>query len=296
MSIEVSPMGIAAQATTAAATAARAADLAVAEVDDIATLADVARLFDVVWSQPGEAPMISASTLKALAHAGNYISAAIHDDAIVGGLIGFLGFHDGELQLHSHILGVSPALQGRSIGFALKQHQRAWALAHGITTITWTFDPLVRRNAFFNLTKLGATVTAYYENFYGEMPDAINAGQESDRVLVDWQLDSGPVVRASDGTGEELAVDGLTDDGAAPILSVGENEDPVPTNGASSDTLLVQVPNDIVAMRAASPDRARRWRQMTRETLGVALGKGFVARGMTRSGWYVLSQEERPNR
>ncbi len=294
MSIDVTRLGVAAQAAAAAATAARSAELAISEVDDLASLAEIARLFDVVWSNPGEAPMISASTLKALAHAGNYISAAFHDNDIVGGLIGFLGFHDGELQLHSHILGVSPALQGRHIGFALKQHQRAWALEHDIRTVTWTFDALVRRNAFFNLTKLGATVTAYYENFYGDMPDAINAGHESDRVLVHWALDSDPVVRASDGATREPDLDALNEDGATAILYAGKDEDPVMTNGTARDTLLVQVPDDIVAIREARPDLARRWRRMTRETLGVALAKGFVAQGMTRSGWYVLSQSGRP--
>lgn len=294
MSVELTRIGVATQAAAAAAAAARSAELAITAIDDLASLTEVSRLFDAVWSNAGEAPMITASTLKALSHAGNYISAAFHDNAIVGGLIGFLGLHDGELQLHSHILGVSPELQGRSIGFALKQHQRAWALEHGIRTVTWTFDPLVRRNAFFNLTKLGATVTAYYENFYGEMPDAINAGQESDRVLVTWALDSDAVLRASDGAAPEPDIEALTEDGATAILYAGEDDDPVTTNGTTGDTLLVQVPNDIVALRDATPDLARHWRRMTRETLGVALAKGFVAQGMTRSGWYVLSQAERP--
>jgi predicted GNAT superfamily acetyltransferase len=289
MRLDVLRNDLVTQSAAAAESAARSAGLAIADIDDLAILAEISRLFDKVWSSPGEAPMISASTLKALSHAGNYLAAAFHDDAIVGGIVGFLGFHDGEVRLHSHILGVSPEVQGRSIGYALKQHQRAWALERGIATVTWTFDPLVRRNAYFNLTKLGAVITEYYENFYGEMPDGINAGQETDRVLVEWPLDSPAVIQASDGAALEPDVEVLRKDGAVTILSAAEDGTPVATNGAANETLLVQVPPDIVTIRDKEPDLARLWRRETRAALGSALTKGFVAQGMTRSGWYVLS-------
>ena len=80
----------------------------------------------------------------------------------------------------------------RNVGYALKLHQRAWALQRGIATITWTFDPLVRRNAYFNLAKLGVRATRYLPNFYGAMQDPINAGDDTDRLLVDWDLASPP--------------------------------------------------------------------------------------------------------
>jgi predicted GNAT superfamily acetyltransferase len=31
--------------------------------------------------------------------------------------------------------------------------------------VTWTFGPLVRRNAYFNLVKLGATAVAFHKDF-----------------------------------------------------------------------------------------------------------------------------------
>ncbi len=52
----------------------------------------------------------------------------------------------------------------------------------------WTFDPLVRRNAWFNIAVLGAEVAEYLPSFYGSMTDAINAGDESDRLLVAWDV------------------------------------------------------------------------------------------------------------
>src|SRR5581483_10885895 len=86
------------------------------------------------------------------------------------------------------ITGVVGAHQGAHLGYELKQHQRTWALDRGLTAIEWTFDPLVRRNAYFNLVKLGAEIIRYEPDFYGPMRDATNAGDESDRVVTRWKL------------------------------------------------------------------------------------------------------------
>src|ERR687886_297223 len=113
------------------------------------------------------------------------VAAAITGTRLVAASAGFFTAPP-ECALHSHITGVAPTDAHRGIGFALKLHQRAWALARGVRLVVWTFDPLVARNAWFNLAKLGALPTAYLESFYGAMSDGINAGEESDRVLVDW--------------------------------------------------------------------------------------------------------------
>ena len=54
---------------------------------------------------------------------------------------------------------------------------------------------------------------------------------------------------------------------------------------------LVQIPDDIVALRDADPGLARRWRLALRETLGAALEEGYHADGITRDGWYVVRRE-----
>src|SRR5437868_1125043 len=96
------------------------------------------------------APRISSDILRALAHSGNYISGAFLDGRLAGGLVGWLGGAPlGQLLMHSHILGVSPEREARGLGFELKQHQRRWCLARGVTLMEWTTDPLVRRNVYF---------------------------------------------------------------------------------------------------------------------------------------------------
>ena len=138
----------------AADAAALAAGVTVREVADLVELEDVVRLYSAIWGRDANPPM-TVELLRAFTKAGNYVGGAFEDGRLVGACVGF--FHaPAEDALHSHIAGVAPSLNGRHVGFALKLHQRAWALLRGVSEIAWTFDPLVSRNAYFNLVKLGA--------------------------------------------------------------------------------------------------------------------------------------------
>jgi predicted GNAT superfamily acetyltransferase len=278
--------------TAQAAAAARAAELDVAEIDDVEGLQRVSALLDVVWSNGDDAPIMGTNTLKALSHSGNYVAGAWSGRELVGALVGFHGRYGGRPQLHSHILGVTPRAQGRAVGYALKLHQRAWALARDIGMVTWTFDPLVRRNAYFNLSKLGASITAYYDDFYGPMSDGINAGDESDRVLVEWDLASSAVADAADGRRHDPSFDRVREDGGTVVLSEGADGVPVVRAVDGAPALLLQLPEDIVAMRGRDPRAGAAWRRGLRATLGVAVRRGYRAVGMTRSGWYVLRRPD----
>ncbi|MEX2393320.1 MAG: GNAT family N-acetyltransferase, partial [Actinomycetota bacterium] len=176
-------------ARSIATEAADRAGVTVEPVTSLDQIADVIGVFDRIWGTSDGSGHLPAEVLRAQIHAGNYASCASLDGTIAGAVVGFLGLEaDATVFLHSHILGVDAARHGGSIGFALKQDQRAWCLERGIDRVTWTYDPLVRRNAHFNLNKLGADAAAYLENFYGVMPDAINAGDDTDRLLISWPL------------------------------------------------------------------------------------------------------------
>jgi len=231
--------------------------------------------------------------VRALAHAGNYVAAATADDRPVGAVVGFLGRHRGELVLHSHILGVVPDLQGRSVGFALKQHQRWWSLAHGLEHVTWTFDPLVRRNASFNLNKLGGRIVEYHPNFYGPMDDGINAGEETDRCVVWWELLDEQVERAADGRRDDPGDEAPP--GCAVVLEADGGGWPR-LGGAGATTLAAWVPADIVELRRDDPGKALAWRSALRAVLSEALAGGHRIVGITHAGWYVLEQPGSPGR
>jgi predicted GNAT superfamily acetyltransferase len=275
----------------AAEAAARAAGVRLAELASVKEVAAVAALFGAIWGAGSSAAM-PPELLRALAHAGNYVAGAHDGEELVGAVVAFLGLHGGAVHLHSHVAGVLPRAQGRSVGRALKLHQRAWALERGIGQARWTYDPLVGRNAYFNLTRLGATAVAYHADFYGPMDDEINAGEPTDRCVAVWDLASARAAAAAAGTAPEVDQAALVAAGAQVLLA--EDESGGPQRGAEgrhqadAPVLLCQVPADIVRLRATRPQLARAWRLALRETLGRALGGGYLATEATRSGWCVL--------
>ncbi len=212
-------------------------------------------LMQDVWGM--SAPLVTLELLTAIAHSGGYVAAAFDGDHMVGASVGFLADHHGERALHSHVTGVVDSMRHAGIGRAIKLHQRAWAAERGLAWITWTFDPLVRRNAWFNVAVLGADVDAYLPSFYGTMTDAINAGDESDRLLMAWDVTAPTPAHPRDGH---------------------EVDDP----------LLVPTPPDIVELRRTDPAAVRTWRRQTREALTAALDAGGRVLGFTRDGAYVI--------
>lgn len=244
-------------------------------------------LLKQIWSNPIRPEPLPPELAWVFAHSGNYVSVARVDGELVGAAIGFRGVDDAGPHLHSHIAGVLSAHQGANIGFALKQHQRDWALAAGLDRITWTFDPLVARNAYFNVMKLGATISKYYVDFYGPMEDGINSGDQTDRCLATWSLSAQRTIDAARGMHPVVEVDALRAAGAEAILTVGVDGSPE-TAGSDATLQLVQLPADIVSLRTTQPDAAAKWRVALRDALRPALDSGLEVVGVTRDSWYVL--------
>ncbi|WP_428995023.1 GNAT family N-acetyltransferase [Kribbella qitaiheensis] len=249
----------------------------------MAELDEVYRLYDSIWRPDPKNPPVTTELLRALTKAGNYVGGAYDGDELIGACVGFFEA-PAEVAMHSHVAGVSGAARGRNVGFALKLHQRAWALQRGVRAISWTFDPLIRRNAYFNIVKLAARPTEYLTNFYGLMDDGINNGDDSDRLLVRWQLDTPEVAAAA---GRRPAA-GLELSEATIVLARAEDGRPLMGSTPDGGTLLVAVPVDVEGLRGTDPAAAKDWRAATREVLGGLLADGAQVTGFDRSGWYVL--------
>jgi predicted GNAT superfamily acetyltransferase len=124
-------------------------------------------------------------------------------------------------------------------------------------------------------------------NFYGAMADGLNAGEESDRLLIRWHLDSEQVEAAASGRAAEPSVEQLLREGAAVVLSIGPTGEPV-AGSPSSGVLLCQVPEDIVLVRRTDSGVAHAWRVESRRVLRAAFDDGYRMSAATRTGWYVL--------
>jgi predicted GNAT superfamily acetyltransferase len=223
-------------------------------------MVEVVGVFDTVWGSTP--PVVTVELLTAVAHAGGYVSLARDDQRpgapAVGASLGMLARHDGAPALHSHVTALVADARGTGAGRTLKLHQREWAAAQGLDRIVWTFDPLVRRNAWFNLSVLGARAREYLPSFYGTMSDAINAGDESDRLLVVWDVHR-----------------------AVPTLGEAHAEPP-------AGAVLVPTPANIVELRRTDPGAVARWRADTRVALTTALDDGRPIVGFTADGNYVI--------
>jgi predicted GNAT superfamily acetyltransferase len=272
------PAALVAEAAAAARTVADRYGLRVVELAEVAAHGAVVDLFCRVWNAASPDDMVNISLLRALSHSGNYVTGAYLGDRLVGAAVAFFGTD----HLHSHITGVDRAVQAGGVGFALKQHQRGWTLRRGLTRVCWTFDPLVRRNAHFNLTKLGATATEYLPDFYGPLTDGINAGDASDRLYVDWRLDSERAIGAARGDPRPLIPE------KAQVLLDCVDDEPIASAADDGGPLLVAVPPDIEGLRRRDPARGARWRAAVRQAITTAFTQGYRISGMTADGRYVL--------
>ena len=200
------------------------------------------QIFDETWAMDSGTE-ITPNLLQAMVHSGAYLSGAFIGDKCVGAAFAFPATTEG-LHLHSHMTAVLDDYRDQGIGYAVKIDQWQWAKKNNYKEITWTFDPLVARNAKLNLIKLGVDISAYYPNFYGDMPDALNAGDESDRVMARWKVVGDQPVAKS-----------------------------VITNPDKSDT-LIKIPEDIVAIRSDDISENLKWRRKVRDEFMRAFEKG----------------------
>lgn len=222
-------------------------------------------LFDKTW--PSGGTQIPSNFLQALLHSGSYLGGGFESGKLVAAAFAFPGLSkDGEIFLHSHVAAVDPNFRDKGAGAGLKGHQRKWAKAKGYRYIGWTFDPLVSRNARLNIVKLGAEITEYLVDFYGEMPDAVNAGDATDRLYVKWYLDN------------ELDGNKKTDKNKSKI------------NKRGSEEIFVEIPEDILTLRSVDLEAARIWRRQVRSALEPKLKAGWKITGFTEKREYILSK------
>ena len=213
-------------------------------------------IFDKTWAIYNGTE-ITSNLLQAMIHSGSYLSGAFIENRIVGAAFAFPATNNG-LHLHSHMTAVLDEYRDQGVGYALKIDQWHWAKKNNYPEISWTFDPLVSRNAKLNLIKLGVDISSYHPNFYGDMPDALNAGDESDRLMVSWKV-------------------------------VGEN--PVQRELVSTpkpNDILIQIPADIVAIRSKDREENLRWRRKVREQFLQAFEKGGQVVGFSTNSEYVV--------
>lgn len=190
--------------------------------------------------------IVPVSMLQVSVKMGGICMGAFGPD---GGLHGFVfgvtGVRKGELAHWSHMLAVSPGVRNRGIGRRLKLAQREALRDAGVKAVYWTFDPLVARNAHFNINRLGVTIDEYVPDMYGDSDSELHR-LGTDRFVVRWRVEG-------EGTG--------------PAAAEGAEE-------TAAEVAEVMIPGDIAAVEARSVDEALEWRRTTRGAFTRLLGDG----------------------
>jgi predicted GNAT superfamily acetyltransferase len=255
-----------------------AAEHAGATLRPITTVENVAALLAVERATWGDQVRTPSEMVLALAESGNVPIGAEVRGELIGFVLGWIGVNaDDGLHVHSHQLAAMPDRRHRGVGYALKLAQRAQALDAGITLVRWTFDPLVSRNAWFNLVKLGASADKFLPNYYGDMADELNRGDRSDRLLVRWDLERGAGGPASPGGTEVLGRDDVSDP-----------QRPGTVTAPTSERASIRIPREYHALRSDDPALAMAWRDATGEAFALCFEAGMVVQGFTDDSTYVL--------
>ena len=220
-----------------------------------------------------------AADLIAIAHVGGIVAGVFEGREMLGFVTGLPRLGLSEPCLHSHMLAVVPEAQGRGLSVRLKLFQRRFCLDHGIRLVTWTYDPLLVRNAALNLNRLRARATRYVRDLYGPM-GGIYRGLPTDRFEVRWRLDAPAVVRSARGR-----VSLPTDVAELPRARPGQ----VPR----APRLAVEIPAGAPGLYASEPRRALRARLDLRRLAESLFARGYAATGILpgpRTALYVFER------
>jgi predicted GNAT superfamily acetyltransferase len=239
----VDPTALATIADSAADDAGAAAEAAGVRISPLTSLKEALAATEVMVATWGSTQNTGHELLRAMQASGNVLIGAFDGGRMVGFVFGFYGRDDEGWHHHSHMLAALPERRHAGVGYALKLAQRAAVLGAGVGLMRWTFDPLIARNAWFNLGKLGAVADRFHRNFYGEMDDEINRGERSDRLEVRWDLAAEPPARG----------------------------------GAPGSAATVVVPVDYAKLRSEDPVAARSERDRMAGELEACFDRGLVA-------------------
>ena len=228
------------------------------------------RLERAVW-QSDDIDVVPKPLFVVASTTGGQVLGAFHGNELIGFTLAIAGWRHRKPFLHSHMTAVMDAYRDRGIGRRLKLFQREDALARGIGLIEWTFDPLVMKNAYFNLMRLGAIARRYVPNAYGITTSPLHGALPTDRLVAEWHLRSPRVRRV------------LAGKRATPAFS--------------KKAVRITIPEVLESRKKSDPAKAIRIQSEVRSEFQKWLDRGFAATAVApgKSGTdYILEPWSKP--
>jgi predicted GNAT superfamily acetyltransferase len=233
---------------------ATAASLIVRKCSTLPEFRQCVALQREIWAET-DLEVEPATMFVVAANTGGQVLGVFDGDKLVAYVLAVVGVHQTTPYLHSHHAGVHPDYRDRGIGRMLKSFQREEALSRGIRLIEWTFDPLELRNAHFNLNRLGAICRRYRPDLYGVTSSPLHRGLATDRLVVEWFLDSPRVV---------AAINNLT-------------KDPSPA------PVSIELPSELEQWKLEDSEKVRAVQQRVRDEFTSWFARGHAAIGTQRT-------------
>lgn len=271
------------------ASAIEISNIEIREIAGQKELRAVEELQKEVWGIP-DIEVVPLSQLAAAKAAGGSLLGAFDGEDLAGFAYGFPGFEHGQAAHHSHMLAVKPEYRDYNLGAKLKLAQREFVLRQGIKIMSWTFDPLQSRNAYFNFNKLGVISDRYFINFYGEDAASFLHQNGTDRLWVTWHLASRRVAERIEKKSSPPQFERIEN-----LVEIGENAAPLIGNFGKALSqgaqIAIEIPADINALESQSVELAFEWRKATRKAFTEAIAAGFIVENFyrdSRGGKYLL--------
>lgn len=284
--------------------------LVIRELSTLQEMQQAEALQRSVWNDP--TTVVYTHMLLSLAQNGSPLLGAFDGETLIGFLLGYFGLESPEadrpamanLKLVSLRMAVQPHYRDSGIGYELKLAQRRFAIRQGIRLITWTFDPLVSRNAHLNIRKLAAVSREYFRDYYGNDPSPLTSHGTSDRLLVEWWVTNNRVDQRLHSGRIGLTLPQYLDSGvtvvnpAQPALRgyIQPNPTVIPPAGKLA---LIEIPDNISDIRDDDPDLAHAWQQQVRAIMEGLFTDGFIITDFVRGEqdgrmrtFYVVSHRD----
>ena len=229
---------------------------------------------------------------------------------MLGFVFGVTGPRDGELAHWSHMLAVREECRNEGVGSQLKLAQKKVLETRGVDTLYWTFDPLVARNAHFNINRLGASVAEFIPDMYGASNSDLHR-LGTDRFIARWSPKGGAgaapcprnrlaradVSLVGRARRERVVPDAIKGVGAGSACGSAHPAMGRPgCNGQlppGANTIEVPVPRDIDAVVADRFDDALAWRDANRAAFTRLFGEGYRVVGFVvgeEHGRYLMAR------
>ena len=247
------------------------------DLEDFVRVQDVARR---VWSFP-ERQLPATADLQTVRHVGGMTAGAFEGREMVGFVHGLPRTNLSEPCHHSHMLAVRPEWRGRDVSVRLKLFQRSWCLAREIRLVTWTYDPLLLKNARLNLVRLRARAVAYLPDHYGTL-GGLYGSLPTDRFEVHWRLNAPAVRQASRGQSSPGRLD------AAELPRATASRIP------AARRVAVDVPAGAPELYSTHPEAARRAQRRLRRIATRLFARGYEATAVAAGDGAARYVFERP--